>query len=93
MHHRARVGVRPPTVSIAVKRLEEDGLVVRGPDPDDPRARRVLLAPSASLLPGLDVLGQLEGHVVEGLDASERDRLCQQLDGLRARLESTETES
>jgi hypothetical protein len=33
----------------------------------------------------------LEAHVVHGLDASERDRLCQQLDGLKARLEQSDS--
>src|SRR5574341_2207842 len=37
----ARERVRPPTVTAAVGRLEERGLVVRHPDPDDRRVVRV----------------------------------------------------
>ena len=36
-------GVRPPTVTAAVGRLEEQGLVTRRPDPDDRRVARVLI--------------------------------------------------
>ena len=66
-----RLGVRAPTVSAAVARLEKDGLIVRSPDPDDPRARLVSLAPNAPLKPGFDVLRQMEALLTEGLNSEE----------------------
>ena len=70
-----RLGVRPPTVSAAVARLEQDGLVRRVPDSEDLRARRVQLVPDASLLPGVEVLQRMESLLVEGLGDSDRERL------------------
>ena len=84
-----RLGVRPPTVSTAVARLEKDGLVRRVPDPDDPRARRVHLNPDAPLLPGLEMLGRLESVLVDGLDKDEFEHLAELLDTLCTRLRSS----
>ena len=83
-----RLGVRPPSVSSAVTRMEQDGLVIRVQDPRDPRARLVLLAPNASLLPGREILGVLEALLVRGRSESDREQLAEQLEDLRVRLES-----
>ena len=42
-----REGVAPPTLTRIVVNLEENGLVVREPDPDDRRATRVQATPAA----------------------------------------------
>ena len=42
--------VRPPTVTAAVGRLEERGLVLRRPDPDDGRVVRVEVTPAGRRL-------------------------------------------
>lgn len=55
-----RLGVRPPTVSAAVKRMEASGLLRREVDPEDPRARRVIVAEGAPLGPGLDVIARID---------------------------------
>jgi len=81
-----RLGVRPPTVSAAVARLEGGGLVHRVVDPDDPRARRVCLTPGAPLGGGVDVLQTLEDAVFEGLSAVDRRQILRALTILNERL-------
>lgn len=81
-----RLGVRPPTVSAALTRLEASGVVVRTRDPDDPRARRVTLAPGAPLVPGVEVLERLDADLVQALEPGERERIVELLDRLAARL-------
>jgi DNA-binding MarR family transcriptional regulator len=84
-----RLGVKPPTVSIALAGLERDGMVVRFPDPADPRARLVCLAPDASLLGGVDVLGRIDAVLTDGLSEGDRVRLGEVLDTLADRLRSS----
>jgi MarR family transcriptional regulator, transcriptional regulator for hemolysin len=85
-----RLGVRPPTVSSAVARLEAQGLVRRMPDPDDPRARRVLLADGVALRPGFDVLGRMDDLLCDGMSETERQQTLAALDALAQRLENPE---
>lgn len=88
-----RLGVRPPTVSTAVAKLEADGIVSRVPDPSDPRARLVLLAENAPLLPGIDLFQRLESLLVAGLNADEQSQLRAGLSQLTANLQPPETTS
>lgn len=81
-----RLGVRPPTVSAALARLEGSGVVVRTRDPDDPRARLVALAPGAPILPGVDLLERLDADLLGELGPGERERLVDLLARLAARL-------
>lgn len=67
-----RLGVRAPTISAAVRRLEERGFVYRTPDPDDPRARRVCISPETSLQAGVDVLSRLDERLFGSLTPTER---------------------
>lgn len=83
----ARLGVRPPTVSVAVKRLEELGLVTRIPDPKDPRARLVRVNQAANLGPGLDLIEAMDQELFAGLDEQGIEALNQSLAHLQARLE------
>lgn len=39
-----RAGLKPPTVSVALRRLEEEGYIVKKPDEDDKRASHVFLS-------------------------------------------------
>jgi len=43
-------GVRPPTITTAIARMEEDGLVVRTVDEQDRRINRVEIAPAGAKL-------------------------------------------
>ncbi len=82
----ARLGVRPPTVSVAVKRLEELGLVTRTVDPRDPRARLVRIHPQAPLEHGMALIEALDAQLYGDLDAAGRADLDATLAGLQARL-------
>jgi len=84
-----RLGVRPPTVSAAVTRLEQSGLIHRVTDPHDPRARRVCLSANAPLLPGLDVLQRMEVALFDGMTAEERAQTIDMLSTLNRRLQPT----
>lgn len=86
-----RLRVRPPTVSTAVTRLEQDGLVRRLPDPDDPRAWRVCLEKDASLDAGFDILAGIDATLTQNLSASETKTLHRLLGKLIANLEPNES--
>lgn len=81
-----RLGVSPPTISAAVTRLEEAGLVFRMQDPDDSRARRVCLSGDTSLLPGVEVLQRMESALFAGLSDDERAGVRRALSTLSERL-------
>jgi len=85
-----RLGVSAPTVSVAVAKLEKDGLLHRVQDPDDPRARRVCLAPNADLSAGVDVLTRLEVALTEGRGAGALDDARALLADLDRRLQPPE---
>lgn len=71
-----RLGVKAPTVSVAISRLEADGVVERVDDPDDPRAWRVRLTARAPLGPGVALLEALEREAVGALSARDRRTLA-----------------
>jgi DNA-binding MarR family transcriptional regulator len=64
-----RARLSKQTLTTMVRLMERDGLVRREPDPDDGRASRVWLTPSAKRLkPAADeVVGALTARVQEGL--------------------------
>lgn len=70
-----RLGVKAPTVSVAVSRLEAAGVVERVEDPRDPRAWRITLTANAPIMPGVDVLESLERELFSGLSSKERRTL------------------
>ncbi len=72
----ARLGVRGPTVSAAVSRLERAALVVRRADPADPRARLVCIADGAPLGVGADLLRDIDHRLFSPLTVAERALLA-----------------
>lgn len=70
-----RLGVRAPTVSAAVTRLERNGVLSRRPDPDDPRARIVVLAEDAPLTHGVDILKAVDDGLFGHLSPADREAL------------------
>jgi DNA-binding MarR family transcriptional regulator len=81
-----RVGVKPPSVTTMVAKLEAAGVVVVVSDPDDARGTRVKLAPRARLGRGLDVLARLDRALVGEASPAARKKLARTLEGLVAHL-------
>lgn len=81
-----RLGIKAPTVSVAISKLEAVGVVERVDDPDDPRAWSIRLAPNAPLGPGVEVLETLERELVGSLSAKDRRVLLELLDRVTTRL-------
>ena len=81
-----RLGVKAPTVSVAISRLEAAGVVERLEDPEDPRAWSVRLAPNAPLAPGVEVLESLERDLVGSLSSKDRRGLIDLLERVTARM-------
>lgn len=77
-----RLGVKPPSVTAMVAKLEAAGLVVTGLDPDDARGTRVRLAPNASLQTGLEVLERLDRALLGAASPTTRAALGRALDHL-----------
>lgn len=81
-----RLGIKAPTVSVAISKLAADGVVERVEDPEDPRAWSVRLAANAPLGPGVEVLEDLERDLVGALSAKDRRGLIDLLDRVTARM-------
>ena len=81
-----RLGVRAPTVSVAISRLEAVGVLERVEDRDDPRAWSVRLAAGAPLGPGVEVLERLERDLVGALSAKDKRALIDLLEHVTNRM-------
>ena len=84
-----RLGVRPPTVSTAVSKLEEGGIVERTPNPADARAHLVRLRSKAPLARGVALLETIEHELTDDLSDRERKQLLRLLERATARWSST----
>lgn len=78
--------VEQPTMALTLRRMEQDGLIVRNPDERDARRRRIRLTAGArDLLPAMQrARDQVDAQALQGLTPAERrqlDRLVQQLIG------------
>ena len=62
-----RLGVTAPTLSVAVRDLEQRGVVKRRTDPEDARRKRVVLAGRTRIKPVMRMLEQLEGRITAGV--------------------------
>ncbi|MDX2012894.1 MAG: MarR family transcriptional regulator [Myxococcaceae bacterium] len=81
-----RLGVKAPTISVAVSRLQAAGVVERVDDETDPRAWRIRLTRAAPIKPGLEVLARLDQQLTAGLSAPERRALTTLLERLTHRM-------
>ncbi len=85
-----RLEIQPATLTVALRRLEKSGLVVRSRDPNDQRVSRVQPSfKSAELQDGVaDRWSKLEQETVVNLSKDEQDELSRLLakvsDGLSA---------
>lgn len=82
------MGVEPMTVVRLVDGLEARGLVERRPDPDDRRAKRIVLTPSArEVLERFRMLAaELLAGASAGLSPAETERLLEALELIRDNL-------
>jgi DNA-binding MarR family transcriptional regulator len=81
-------GYAPRTVTEAIDGLERDGLVRRDPDPEDRRAKRIVLTPpgeAAAKAAGISRI-HFVNDVFSALSAEECETLVGLLDKLNARL-------
>ena len=73
----ARTWVQPATMTTALQRMEQSGLIVRKPDPEDQRVSRVYLTDAGKALevPVKQSFQELEETTFEGFSDEERTRL------------------
>lgn len=83
-----RLGVKAPTVSVAVSRLEAAGVVNRVENREDPRSWSVRLAANAPLAHGVEVLERLERELIGPLSAKDRRGMLALLDRVTERMSS-----
>jgi DNA-binding MarR family transcriptional regulator len=71
------MGIDPSTMVSLVDQLESAGLAKRRPQPQDRRAREVLITPKGrlTLKRGRELAADVEDDVLQGLSAAERRRL------------------
>ncbi len=75
-----RLGVRPPTVAVALPRLQAAGVIDRAQDPADARALRVrLTATPAQLEPVFRLVYELENLIFDELTAEQSEALRKSL--------------
>ena len=84
------IGVTPPTVSVAIRKLVRDGWIERRNDPDDRRARPLYLSDK-----GEEMIAQLHQHrakmlqfFLSGLEPDEQEQL---IDLLARAIQAMET--
>jgi DNA-binding MarR family transcriptional regulator len=85
-----KLGVTMPTVSVALRRLEQGGWLHRRPDPEDKRSARLYLSPKASLV-AKQVGNRRKRYInefLEALSTDEQEQLLNLLDKAITHLES-----
>lgn len=85
-----KLGIDRTVMTYLVDDLEAAGLVLRTPDPNDRRARRLIVTPAGQrLLSDLHRrLAAVEEELLSGLDQGERDALRDHLRRLAVRLDA-----
>lgn len=84
-----RAGLKPPTVSVALRHLEDEGYVVRSTDEDDKRAARVYLSEKGHALEkdNYDRFIAVDNEMMAGFSAEEIVLLRSMLLRIRDNLE------
>ena len=81
-----KLSVRPATLSVAISKLEERGVVRREPSNLDKRANYLRLTPSSNFTEMTEILGAFEKKISQGISAKDlkttRKVLGQLLDNL-----------
>ncbi len=86
-----RAGLKPPTVSVVLKHLEEEGYVVRVADDDDKRAARVYLSDKGHALEreNSERFEAVDNEMMAGFSSEETALLRSMLLRIRDNLESS----
>lgn len=78
------LGVKPPTVTVSIQRLEKSGLIIRRQDEKDQRVSRIYLSEEgrAIIKEGIQMAKEGEKQILAGFSESElclMRRFCQQI--------------
>lgn len=90
-----RAGLKPPTVSVALKHLEDEGYVVRKIDDDDKRAARVYLSEKGHALEreNNERFERVDNEMMRGFTPEETEQLRKLLLRIRDNLENPKGKS
>ncbi|MBN1249163.1 MAG: MarR family transcriptional regulator [Anaerolineae bacterium] len=79
-----RTWVQPATMTTALQRMEQSGLIVRRPDPEDQRVSRVFLTEAGRALesPVRESFEEIEKKTFEGFSHAEKALLRQFLESI-----------
>jgi DNA-binding MarR family transcriptional regulator len=90
----ARTWVQPATMTTALQRMEQAGLIERHPDADDQRVSRVYLTEAGKALEGpvKESFQEIEARTFAGFGADERERLRCFLEQIAGNLEEEDDE-
>ncbi|MBR4033769.1 MAG: MarR family transcriptional regulator [Clostridia bacterium] len=85
-----RAGLKPPTVSVALKHLEDEGYIVREVDADDKRAARVYLSDKGHALEreNTERFNRVDDEMMRGFSEEEIAQLRKMLLRIRDNLGS-----
>lgn len=85
-----RAGLKPPTVSVALRRLEDEGYIVRESDDDDKRASRVFLSEKGHALEkeNKERFERVDNEMMRGFSEEETEILRSMLLRIRDNLEN-----
>lgn len=80
----AKLGVKPPTVTVSIQRLEKSGLLIRKQDEKDQRVSRIFLSEEGKKIikEGIQMAREGEKHILAGFSESElclMRRFCMQI--------------
>ena len=90
-----RAGLKPPTVSVALRRLEDEGYIVRESDDDDKRASRVFLSEKGHALEkeNKERFERVDNEMMRGFSEEETELLRSMLLRIRDNLENPKGET
>jgi DNA-binding MarR family transcriptional regulator len=90
-----RAGLKPPTVSVALRRLEDEGYIVRESDDDDKRASRVFLSEKGHALEkeNKERFERVDNEMMSGFSEEETELLRSMLLRIRDNLENPKGET
>jgi MarR family transcriptional regulator, transcriptional regulator for hemolysin len=88
----SRMGLEPMTVSVFLDKLQARGLIERQPDPQDRRAKRIVLSEAAdNMLKSISAeLNGVQSDATQGIDEAEQENVRRALKVFRKNLQKTD---